>query len=313
MREDPIDSRQMQIFVALAHGGSLRAAATHLKVTESAISHAIRNLENNLGTKLFARVGKGLSLTEDGKLFRTEAVKILSRMQDLRSRLSNRSSKRLNEIHLTCATSFIQFALPDILREYRRCFPNVEVKVSPADRDTCLKRLETGNTTAAILVNMPPESPKYQGSPLFVDELQVLMAADHELAAHAAIPVHRLSAENVYLQNHNNFTSRMVLSEIQRWSFQPKNLTYVGNPEALRELIKMKLGISLQPLWAFREGLDSHHFVWRPAEGLNLQRKWYFAWPRNSVKDLRVRSLMWLCEAAGQGLEQGNLRSAPAV
>lgn len=302
--DDPIDSRQMQVFIALAHGGSLKAAASELLITESAISHAVRNLEKNLGTKLFYRAGKGLALTENGRIFLREAVRIISRMRDLRGSLAIEDNTGGNEIRIVAATSFIRFELTDILREFSNCFPDVSISVTAADRDTCLELLNKGEANAAILVNLPEGSKDYKGVHIFSDQLQVLMSKNHRLASLSELPVHALSREKVYLQSRNNFTSRMIENEIARWSFQLRNKTYISSYEALRELTKSGLGITFQSRWAFREDWDEEFFAWRPVPTLDLNRKWYFAWPSDSKNDIKMRTLMRLCESAGQRIEQ---------
>jgi DNA-binding transcriptional LysR family regulator len=70
---DPIDSRQLQIFLCLAGKGNLKSAAAELFLTSSAISHSISNLEASLGVSLFYRSGKGLVLTPKAEfLYRKE-------------------------------------------------------------------------------------------------------------------------------------------------------------------------------------------------------------------------------------------------
>ena len=300
MVEEPIDSRQMQIFVALARGGNLKAAAGEIGVTESAVSHAIRNLETNLGLKLCQRAGKGLQLTEDGKVFLRESLKILASMGNLRSRLEEGACERSKEIRLACAPSFIQFALPSILPQFLERSPGVKLKIVPADRESCLSQIERGEAAAAVLVNLPQDSDRFEGVRLFGDELKALMSARHELAECRSVPVRKLFGESVYLQNQNSYTSRMILWELQRRAFQPKNVTYVNNSEALRQLIRLNLGISFQPLWAYGGSLASDEFAWRPVEGVALKREWYFAWSRDAISNIHVRSLLMLCEEWAQ-------------
>lgn len=294
----------MQVFIALAHGGSLKAAASELMITESAISHAVRNLEKNLSTKLFFRAGKGLALTKNGRIFLREAVGIMSRMRDLRGSLAFEDKTGSNEFRIVAATSFIRFELADILREFANCFPDVSVSVTAADRDTCLELLNKGEANAAILVNLPEGSRDHNGVHLFSDQLQVLMSKNHRLASFANLPVHALSREKVYLQSRNNFTSRMIENEIARWSFRLRNTTYVSSYEALRELTKSGLGITFQSRWAFRDDWDEEYFAWRSVAGLDLYRKWYFAWPRDSITDIKKRTFMRLCQTAGKRIEQ---------
>lgn len=299
--EGPIDSRQLQVFVALAHGGSLKAAARELVVTESAVSHAVRNLEKSVAAKLFRRSGKGLALTESGTILLGESVQILARMRAVRGQLAVEEGAVGGAIRLAAATSFVRCALRGVLEAFRARFPEVAVEVVVADRDQCLELLRKGETTAAITVNVPADSPEIRGVHLFTDQIMALMSARHRLARHARAPVHALCRETIYLRGRQRFTTRMIENEIARWAFQLRNVVYVDSSEATRELARLGLGIAFESPWAF-EDRDGDPLVWRPAEGLDLTRRWCFAWPATTEPDLKTRTLLRLCETAGQAI-----------
>ena len=294
---EPIDTRQIQIFVALAQGGSLKAAASKIGITHSAVSHAVSNLERDLNAKLFQRKGKGLKLTGLGEIFLPEAVDILRLLGEMRLKMDSKNASVGKCIRIACAHSFIQFAMPDILCEFQRCFPFAEIQLIPADRATCINKLEGGEVDAAILVNLPKRIKNLVDYHLFDDELKAVMSSEHKLAKSSAIPLHEFVKTSVYLHNSNSFTSHLIINEIHRWSFRSPDIQYVSNPEALRELVKMKLGISVLPQWGFRLGTDSERFVWREIEGLNLKRSWHFAHLQRSVPDVFVNTLVGLCKS----------------
>ena len=294
---EPIDTRQIQIFVALAQGGSLKAAASKVGITQSAVSHAVSNLERDLDAKLFQRKGKGLKLTGLGKIFLPESINILRLLCEMRSKMDRKNASIGRCIRIACAHSFIQFAMPDILCEFQRCFPFAEIQLIPADRGTCIDKLEGGEVDAAILVNLPKRMKNLVDFHLFDDELKAVMSPEHKLAKSSAIPLHEFVKTSVYLHNSNSFTSHLVINEIHRRSFRCPDIQYVANPEALRELVKMKLGISLLPQWGFRAGTDRERFVWREIEGLNLKRSWHFAHLQRSVPDVFISTLVGLCKS----------------
>lgn len=300
--DNPIDTRQLRAFVALAQCGGLKRAALEIMVTESAISHSIRNLEENLGVKLFQRTGKGLSLTDAGRILLKEAVPILVRMRDIRNRLGQSTDAFGGEIRFMVGTSFIRSALHDILMEFRHCFPKVEVKVTAGDRDSCIEALASGQADAGVLINLPHEQTDVHGVHLFTDELMLLMSSNHRLAEYNKVPLHALCREVVYMRREQNFTTRIIEQEIARWSFQLRNRHYIGSFEALGELVRLGMGVAFQSPWAFRRGQANPEFTWRKVEELYLRRHWCFAWSGHCVMDMRLSTLMRLCEKAGHRL-----------
>src|SRR5687767_9623378 len=94
----PIDSRQLRAFVALARHGSFTLAAKELFLTQSAVSHSLRALEEDLGCRLFDRMGKKILLTLAGEQLLPHAKNILSQMQQARNglqKLANWGQSRL--------------------------------------------------------------------------------------------------------------------------------------------------------------------------------------------------------------------------
>lgn len=302
--EGPIDSRQLLAFVQLAHGGSLKAAARELTVTESAISHAIRNLESSLDAKLFKRNGKGLVLTGSGILLLAEAIDILARMRDIRARIRLQEGVESSEIRIVSATSFIRSVLHDVLSEFRYCFPATEIAVTAADRNNCIEALAKGEADATILVNLPRESDGLRGKYLFSDDIRVLMSTSHPLARYPVIPLHALCRERIYMRQQQNFTTSLIRQEIARWSFQMRNIVHINSFEAATELVRLGMGVTFQTPWALRMGKENKEFTSRKVEELDLRRDWYFAWPSNRTMDLRMKTLMRLCEFAGYRLSQ---------
>lgn len=302
--EGPIDSRQLLAFVHLTHGGSLKAAARELTVTESAISHAIRNLETSLEAKLFKRNGKGLVLTDSGNLLLAEAIEILARMRDIRTRIHLQEGDETGEIRIVSATSFIRSFLHDVLSEFRYCFPSTEISVTAADRKTCIQSLAKGEADAAILVNLPSQSDSIRGKYLFSDDLRVLMSTSHPLARYPVIPLHALCRERIYMRQQENFTANLIQQEIARRSFQIRNTVHINSFEAATELVRLGMGVTFQTPWALRFGPGNEEFTSRKVEELDLRRDWHFAWPANRTMDLRMKTLLRLCEFAGFRISQ---------
>src|SRR3954464_9535172 len=83
----PLDSRQLRAFVSLARSGSFTLAARDLSLTQSAISHSIRALEEEVRCRLLDRIGKKVTLTQAGEQLLTHAQKILQEMETAREKL----------------------------------------------------------------------------------------------------------------------------------------------------------------------------------------------------------------------------------
>jgi DNA-binding transcriptional LysR family regulator len=302
--DNPVDSRQLMAFVALAHGGSLRAAALELMVTESAISHAIRSLEKNLNVQLFHRTGKGLILTASGKLLLGEGVKILGMMRDIRKRIAQAEGSFKDTIRITAATSFIRTSMHDILHAFRDSFPDVEVLVTSADRESSISMLSKGDIDLAIALNMPDGGEDISSIPLFSDELWLLMSPKNPLSRFNVVPLEALAKVSIYMTKKENFSTRLVQQEVSRRSIHLQKFIHISSFEALSEVVRIGVGVAFQSPWAMRKDWSKDEFTFRRVEGLDLRRNWHCAWPYYRTGDQPLETLKALCLKAGDKLSK---------
>ncbi|MFW6354331.1 MAG: LysR family transcriptional regulator [Verrucomicrobiota bacterium] len=290
----------------LAHGGSLKVAAAELGVTQSAISHSIRNLETDLGVQLFLRTGKGLVLTPAGQILLKECVDILRQMRNIRGRLGDRPGAESSHLRIVAGSSFIKTLLPDVYLEYLECFPGSPLSVVAADRESALTALARNEADAALLVNVDDEDPDLESCPLFSDSLKVLLSAEHPLATYESIPIHAIARETLLVRKVDNYTTHMIRSEMGRRSFQIKNWVEVSSEAAMREMLRLGLGISIEAPWAFPCGSEDYLLEWKELRGVNLRRDWSFAWSSRHVLDRPLKSLLRICRSASARMAEQN-------
>ncbi len=293
--DNSIDIRQIKAFVALVNGGSLKHAAMELSVTESAVSHSIRNLELSLNTKLLERKGKHLKLTHGGELFMSEAVIILRKMRNLRSRLQIIDSKPSNALRIAIGTSFVICLLPEIIAEFRECHPNVNLAIYPADHNICMSRLASDQADAAITISVDPHSDNLSFCKLFSDELELVMARNHPLAIQQGIPLHVLFRLPVLVLKNKGFSTSLLERAAASRAFSLKNIIEVHNQEALRQMLRMGMGISFQAPWAFKEGREDPALVWSAIPSLNLRRDWFFVFAGDEVVSKYLSTFQRIC------------------
>lgn len=124
-----LDFLGLHAFCAIVERGSFRLAAAHLNLSETALSHRVRKLETDMGTKLFDRGTRRISLTPDGaKLFR----QINGKFDDLRDaveQLKQDQQEKPRELAVGCIGSVVPSFLTEILPDFLSCFPDVNVRV----------------------------------------------------------------------------------------------------------------------------------------------------------------------------------------
>lgn len=299
--KDPIDSRQLHIFLALAKRGSLRDAAAELFITSSAVSHSIHSLETDLGTKLFHRPGKFLELTEKGQILLQEGSMILNMMERIRQQLMGDEALRRIPLRIAVGVSFLSHLLPDLIREWQVQFPQATILPRAAEREECLRLLAEGEVEASILVN-PPYDQRLTQVPLFEDELMVLVGTGNALARIESLTLRHLHGKTLLVSRQQSYTTQMVLSEMRKQGFSFHDCIELGSTDAVQEMVRLGNGVALQAQWAMRERAPQSIVV-KPLSQQRFTRQWVFARRKESTDTPQVLAFRKLCEGLAGSLK----------
>src|SRR5262245_21305497 len=147
-----MDLRRMRTFVAVADQGSVSQAALRLRITQPALSRQIRDLQEELGLKLFERVGRRLSLTGEGDEFLGDCRTLLSHAASVVERAQALRRGNTGVLRVAASPQMIESVFPIFLRSYAKRCPGVHVKLIECAHADQLAKLETGEVHLAINV-----------------------------------------------------------------------------------------------------------------------------------------------------------------
>lgn len=309
---EPIDSRQLQIFHRLAAEGSLKKAAESLFLTTSAISHSISNLEDSLGVKLFHRSGRGLVLTNRGEMLYQRGGGVLAQLCALRQQVAEESLSDPVTVRVAGAHSYVSYLLPEVAREFGGCFRRGSLSIRAAEREESLRRLREREADVAIVVDPPEDDAEIQSTGLFADEMCVVVSRRSALAEMDRIPWRALADRNLIVARLHSHTSRMLVEDAQRRGLRFRELTEAGSTTAVLELLKLGEGFALLPAWLI-ERAGNPAVVTRPIEGFRFVRNWAYVESRSTAGGLAHRTFRRLCQSAGDLVACGTVREVPAA
>src|SRR5262245_56109463 len=175
---NPIDSRQLRAFVSLAKHGSFTVAAKDLCLTQSAVSHSMRALEEDLACRLFDRLGKKILLSLAGEQLLPHAEEILIQMEKARMGITKLSEWGQSRLRICASATACQYILPLVLRDFQKTFPKVQLTIEPGDTEEAVELLDQKEIDCAICLE-PPREERFEFKELFSDELQFLVGAEH--------------------------------------------------------------------------------------------------------------------------------------
>ena len=147
-----IDFLGLEAFVSIAERGSFQRAAAHLNLSQTAISHRMRKLEDDLGVKLFARTTRVVTLTRAGIDFLPKAQKAIADLEQSFDDLKQQGAKRRERLDIACLPIFAVNYLPPILSRFHKLQPGVHVRVFETPSAAVSELVQSGDVEFGLSV-----------------------------------------------------------------------------------------------------------------------------------------------------------------
>nr|WP_244629642.1 LysR family transcriptional regulator [Martelella limonii] len=172
---------QLVVFVAVAEREHLTRAAEALHLTPSAVSSAIRKLEDFYRVTLFDRVGRGLVLTAEGRVFLDEARATLSRIRSAERVLAELGGLERGALSIFASQTIASYWLPEVLMRFHALYPGIELQMSIANTTTVADAVARGEAELGYIEGTL-DNPRLAKRHLTDDALMVVVGPGHPLA-----------------------------------------------------------------------------------------------------------------------------------
>lgn len=236
--------RQLELFAALPDHPTLSSAASALHISESALSHALNELEAAVGEQLCVRrKARGMWLTQAGQYLAARARTILKETDGLVSELAGVGGVLRGPVALGCYIGLASNVLPSVLEGFGKLHPGVDISITVGDHGDLLPRLETGALDAAIVydIGMPAG---LQRQAIYQTEVMAILAESHPLASKPELDLADLAPEPLIMLESVPSTGYTQLMFAER-GLTPTLAAQVPQIDLVRALVGRGLGYSL--------------------------------------------------------------------
>jgi LysR family transcriptional regulator for metE and metH len=277
-----LEIRHLRLVAAVADCGSLTRAGDRLHLTQSALSHQLRDIESRLGAALFLRVGKRLVLTPAGERLLVSARDVLDRLDRTEDEIRQMGKDRAGILRITTECYTCYHWLPPLLVHYRKRFPRVEVRIEVGATGRPLDMLLAGKIDLAIM-SSPVNDRRLVSRPVFDDELVVVAARHHPFAKQTHVRLSEMRDETLYVYPPKE-ESRVLQEVLLPSGHVPARIEEVMLTESIAELVKAGLGVSVLARWAVQPLLEAGTLVARPLTAHGLHREWRAVLPKDLAR-----------------------------
>lgn len=297
----PLDSRQLRAFTILARTGSFTETARSLHLSQSAISHAIKALEDEVRCRLLDRVGKKVILTQAGEQLLTHADKILETMATAREELDHLGRWGRGRLRIGASTTACQHILPAVLREFKESFPQCAIHIEPGDAIHSIGMLRNHRIDLALALEFRHEK-QFEFRPLFTDDLQFIVSPLHPWAQAGHVDRASIARQNYIVYRKTSYTVQMVEEYFRAEDLVLQSFIELGSMEAIKEMVKIGMGVSILAPWIARKELAEKSLVALPLGKRKLRRKWGIMHWSGRRLSLAEETFVGLCKSFAEGL-----------
>ena len=249
-----VDVRDLRLVCELQATGSATAAAARLGVTQSAVSHQLRLLEARLRAPVCVRAGKRLVLTPAGTRLLRAAEAVLPELERAARDVHQLRDGDAGVLRLCAQCHTGYHWLPPVVRKFQAGHPAVDVEICVEHTNRPVDALLEGSLDLALMTNEVDDS-RLRVRPLMTDEHAAIVAPGHPWTKQRFVSPQELGRETLLLYSvaADSFTLRRILHPA---GVRPARLRYVQLTEAILEMVKAGLGVTVMPTWVVRPALS---------------------------------------------------------
>lgn len=292
-----MEMRQLRYFLDIAQTEHLTLSAQNLFVTPSTLSHGLRQLEQELGTPLFDRLGRGLKLSQAGIAFRAHATRALKEIETGRMALSDLTGLQTGQLTIGVFPTFLNTLLPAAVAAFSQAYPKVTVLVRDLRAGPIEEQLLNGELDLGIAFH-PAAHEDIETEPLFDERMMLVVNHSHPLARRQRMAMKQLHSLPMALLPRSFATRRLIDEHLRQAGAAPEVRVEMESVDALLGVCRRSELASIVPERAARQAPDLHAVVLSSPE---MVRHAGILWRRGASRSTAAREFVALLRPVAKG------------
>lgn len=298
---NPIDTRQLLNFSAIANTGSIRKAAIQLNLTTSAVSHSLKRLEEDLGCKLFTRDTRKIELTYAGERLQTYATELLVNLSKARYLVNEWNNTDHQILRIGATNAACQYIVPLALRELKESFPNMNIQIITGNSYQLTECLEESKVDIAIYPSGSFDQRKNKTS-IGTDLLEFVVNPMHPWAISKKSNIPDIDSQRIILTDTKDYTFDLVNQYFRNYNKSLLPFIEISNEEMIKRLIELDIGIGILPDWTVKKEIQSGSLQSLPLGRRKLTRHWVVAHAENKTTNFIETLFIGIVKSVAQSL-----------
>jgi DNA-binding transcriptional LysR family regulator len=265
-----VEIRQLRAFVAIAETGTFTAGALRVHVTQAAISMQIRQLESEIGARVFVRAPRHVILTEAGEQLLRRARHILREHDAAVDEIAELAGAERGRLRIGSASAMVLTEqLPAVLKDLRKQHPAAELSVVSGTSEVLVDQILAGEVDIAF-VSLPVDVRGIKTERLSDDQLVAIASPRHRLAKQKTISAYTLAGERLILGERGGNTRRLIDQFFAQAGVTIRVAMELSRQQAIRRMVEEDMGVGIVPLQSVKDDVEKGRLIRWWIEGAQI-------------------------------------------
>ncbi len=244
-----MELHQLRYLCAIVDTGSFSRAAESCRVAQPSLSQQISKLEDELGTRLFDRLGRSVRLTDAGRTFLPHARTVLHQTELARSEVDGRRRDARGTVMVGVIPTIAPYDMPQRITSFMRKFPDATLRIVEDTTPMLLESLRNLSIDIAIL-SLPIRHREFETTTLLTERLYVALPADHPHAGASSVALRDLREERFVMLRDSHCFREISLAACHRAHLDPRIAFESNQISSLLGMVAAGIGLALVPQMA---------------------------------------------------------------
>lgn len=275
--------QRLKVFQTVARLRSFSRAAEELYTSQPNVSKQVRQLETELGTSLFHRLGSGIELTDAGRAVYRYAQQVFDLTVEIQRTLAELEGLERGYLRLGASSTPGLYLLPEMIAAFNRRHPGLDVSLAIGNSGQVVDQVLAGKIDLGFAGGFV-EAAGLQVQPFVNDELVLIAPVGHRLVGRADVPAGELAGETFVTRETGSGTCRAMEAMLEALGVKPQRALEMNGCEAVKRAVAAGLGLSFVSRYAIDLELEQRVLIVLQGPGLSLSRQLHII----SRKDARL-------------------------
>lgn len=284
-----MELRHLRLVATVAELGTLSKSSEKLFLTQSALSHQLKELETELGTVIFHRVNKRLVLSDTGELLLRYAESVLACLNELEEKMNEMKGLKLDKMRIGVEAYTTYFWLPPLLKEFHKTYPNIEISINTENLTRPLRLIKERKLDIGLVI-FADGDPNLVYEKVIEDELVLVVPLEHSFAKRNYITIDNLKGEKLFTHSKKNEREKVLENTYGKMTLKSVKYIHVSQTQSILEMVEEGLGLAILSKWAIVPYVNKEKVCLVKIGKNGSYRNWYLTYLKNKeLKNHEIR------------------------